>query len=143
VTLNIAIGMPLDMIDMLDNWARNPVGIPPPIHDDGPGLNIIDIDVYLWVCAITPKEGKDLFTKMLWGIFAAHSQWEQLVGVRWTKRSIESLRFATPNPFVWPGKPVDISEMYLATWLGHAGGVNPTFAWHRIEPYATTNSRAL
>jgi hypothetical protein len=27
--------------------------------------------------------------------------------------------------------------MYLATWLGHAGGFNPTFAQQRIEPYAT------
>jgi hypothetical protein len=30
VTFEIAVGMPLDMINMLDNWARNPVGIPPP-----------------------------------------------------------------------------------------------------------------
>jgi hypothetical protein len=99
-TFEIAVGTLLDMIDTLDNWARNPVGIPPPICNDGPGLNIIDVDVYLWVRAITPKEGKDLFTKMLWGIFAAPGQWEQLVGVRWTKRSIDSLRFTTPEPFV-------------------------------------------
>jgi hypothetical protein len=136
-TFEIAIGTPLDMIDTLDNWVRNPVGIPPPICNDGPSLNIIDINMYLWVRAITPKESKDLFTKMLWGIFAAPGRWEQLLGVRWTKRSIDSLRFATPKPFVWLGKPIDTSEMYLATWLGHIGGVNPTFAQHRIKPYAT------
>jgi hypothetical protein len=72
-TFEIAIGMPLNIINKLDNWARNPVGIPPPIRNDGPSLNIIDVDMYLWVCAITPKEGKDLFTKMLRGIFAAPS----------------------------------------------------------------------
>jgi hypothetical protein len=69
------------MIDMLDNWVRNPVGIPPPICDDGPGLNIIDVDMYLWVCTITPKESKDLFTKMLLGIFSTPGRWEQLVSV--------------------------------------------------------------
>jgi hypothetical protein len=143
VTFEITVGMPLNMINTLDNWARNPVGIPPPIRDDGPSLNIIDVDVYLWVRAITPKEGKDLFTKLLWGIFAAPGRWEQLVSVQWTKKSIDSLRFATPGPFVWPGKPIDTSEMYLTTWLGHAGGVNPTFARHRIEPYAACKQSSI
>jgi hypothetical protein len=36
---------------------------------------------------------------------------------------------------VWLGKPIDTSDMYLATWLGYTGGFNPTSSWQKIEPY--------
>jgi hypothetical protein len=33
--------------------------------------------------------------------------------------------------------------MYLATCLGHTGGVNPTFAWQRIELYAARKQSGI
>jgi hypothetical protein len=44
-TFEIAVGTPLNMLETLDNWARNPMGIPPPIRNDGPNLNIINVDM--------------------------------------------------------------------------------------------------
>jgi hypothetical protein len=64
-----AEGTPPDIINNLRQWVHNPAGIPPPVQDDGPGLNIQDMVIYLWVKKLLPK-GTLAFPKFLWNLFA-------------------------------------------------------------------------
>ena len=54
--ITILPSTPVDTQPMLRGWQLNPHGVPPAIHqEDDSTMHLLDVDVWMWVQAISPK----------------------------------------------------------------------------------------
>ena len=66
---------------MLSLWQHNPEGVPTAIRqEDGGSLNLSDVDIWMWLRAITPTKGV-MVRQHLMQLFSEASQWASLVDI--------------------------------------------------------------
>jgi len=131
----IDASLPSDVKGWIAQWAKNPVSVPRPVCEDMDGrLNLVDIDVWAWSKAITPKSQKEPFTTVLWDIFQTPGRWHTLVNeIRWPDPKCHLRDKMTT--WVWAPEATEVSPKFVAQWLGRYAGVMKEWAQAWIEPY--------
>ena len=130
---------PSNIKKWVTEWSMNPIGLPRPICQDKHGLlNQDDIDVWLWLQAITPEHNpKGAFDHALWPIFQQPGRWNMLVGgMSYASVIPDMLQVSMTACWAWPEGSVIADPEALAAWLGMYVGVTPTQAHFILEPYA-------
>ena len=137
-------GLPPDIQTWVGYWARNPEGIPRPIHEVHGLLLEEDINVWLWSRHVAPKQHRNEFLDVLWNIFVIPDAWAKLVADTWIVPTNQVLCDLPMDVFwEWPPQvtPRTLDSSHLARWLGQKAGVTPTRARQLLEPYADRRNR--
>jgi len=139
----INASLPSDVKGWIAQWAKNPISVPRPVREDTDSrLNLVDIDVWAWSKAITPKSQKEPFTAVLWDIFQTPGRWNTLVNeIRWPDPKCR-LQDKTTT-WVWVPGTTEVSPKFLAQWLGGYAGITQERAQTWIELYAPADPLAL
>ena len=72
---------PVDTQPLLRGWQLNPDGVPPAVcqEDDGT-MNLLDVDIWMWVQVIAPNVAAPTFKQVIWKLFQQPGHWAVLVG---------------------------------------------------------------
>ncbi|KIJ48129.1 hypothetical protein M422DRAFT_248309 [Sphaerobolus stellatus SS14] len=98
---------------VIQNFNRNPSGVPHQLHTEGAFINIDNAKVWHWVNLIKPKFCDAEAETLLQQIFSIVGQWEKLVAGQWKRND----------------------KAQFAYWRGCEAGVTPAFAQNKIKPY--------
>ena len=72
---------PVDTQPLLRGWQLNPDGVPPAVRQEDDGtMHLLDVDIWMWVQAITSKTATPTFRWMIWKLFQQPGQRAALVG---------------------------------------------------------------
>ena len=77
--IKIPATTPIDTLPLLRGWQVNPDGVPPAVcQEEDRSMNLLDIDIWLWVQIIAPSIAPVAFKRVLWRIFQEKCQWATL-----------------------------------------------------------------
>ena len=72
---------PVDTQPLLRGWQLNPDGVPPAVRqEDDSTMNLLDVDIWMWVQVIAPKVAAPTFKWVIWKLFQQPGYWAVLVG---------------------------------------------------------------
>ena len=126
--------LPTTLVDtqpLLRGWQLNPDRVPPAVcqEDDGT-MNLLDVDIWMWVQVIAPKVAAPVFKRVIWKLFQQPRQWAALVGNQRIPPPMgDTLRSSIRQPFDWgvhTASTVPIGE--LAVWLAEHAGITTEHA---------------
>ena len=122
---------------MVAQWQYNPEGVPATIQQDDDGsLNTSDVNIWMWLRAITPTKGVMVRQHIL-QLFSKAGQWVLLINMDnllapSSSKLCNSIQ-ATYEPGTQP--PSEIPMKNLARWLGKYAGMSYIHAV-QLEGYA-------
>ena len=128
---------PNDMEAMLSLWQHNPEGVPATIwQEDDSLLNLSDVDIWMWLRAITPTKSM-MVRQCLMQLFGEASQWASLVDISELPEPCNSkLCNSIQTEYKSGSQPsVDTPLKDLAIWLDKQAGVTLTCV-AKLEEYA-------
>ena len=128
-----------DMKAQLREWLHNPEGLPPAIREEEDGtLNISDVDVWMWVRSMQPKNNAAQFRELLWSVFGEVGYWATAVAGKAAPILVngDTMRASCTSTWKWTKSIHDVTRKELSTWLLAHGGVTQTRAKLILEPYA-------
>ena len=104
----------------------NPDGVPPAVHQEEDGsMNLLDVDIWLWMQMIAPSIAPVVFKRVLWKIFQEKGQWATLTkGITPPSPAGDTLRSSIKCQFDWGGhSPQDVGNKELADWVAVNAGI--------------------
>ena len=61
---------PTDTLPLLRGWQVNPDGVPPAVcQEEDRSMNLLDVDIWLWMQTVAPSIAPVVFKRVLWKIF--------------------------------------------------------------------------
>ena len=101
--MKILATTPADTLPLLRGWQVNPDGVPPAIHQEEDGLmNLLNVDIWLWMQTIAPSIAPVVFKWVLWKIFQEKGQWATLTkGITPPSLVGDTLRSSIKCQFDW------------------------------------------
>ena len=121
--------LPTTLVDtqpLLRGWQLNPDGVPPAIRQEDDGtMNLLDVDIWMWVQVIAPKVAAPVFKQVIWKLFQQPGQWAVLVGNHRIPPPMEvTLRSSIRQPFDWGAHTVSTVPIgELAVWLAEYASI--------------------
>ena len=124
--IKIPATTPTDTLPLLRGWQVNPDGVPPTICQEEDGsMNLLNIDIWLWMQTIAPSIAPVVFKWVLWKIFQEKGQWATLTkGITPPSPVGDTLRLSIKCQFDWGGhSPQDVGNEELADWVAVNAGI--------------------
>ena len=117
---------PVDTQPLLRGWQLNPNGVPPAIRQEDDGtMNLLDVDIWMWVQVIAPKVAAPTFKWVIWKLFQQLGHWAALVCNQHIPPLMgDTLWSSIRQPYEWgahTASTVPIGE--LAIWLAEYAGI--------------------
>ena len=117
---------PVDTQPLLRGWQLNPDRVSPAVRQEDDGtMNLLDVDIWMWVQVIAPKVAAPAFKWVIWKLFQQPGHWAALVGNQCIPPPMgDTLRLSIRRPFDWDthmASTVPIGE--LAIWLAEYAGI--------------------
>ena len=104
----------------------NPNRVPPAVcQEEDRSMNLLDIDIWLWVQIIAPSVAPVAFKQVLWRIFQEKGQWATLTtGITPPSPAGDTLRSSIKCQFDWRGcSPQEVGNEELADWVTVNAGI--------------------
>ena len=143
---NCAKAAPLFMIqqgitkvlaDIMQAWILNEFASPPAVRQLPDGtLNLHDIDFYIWMKKILPKEDMAVFKQAFRHLFMVPDWFNTLTNAKFHKDSSVNGCMHLNAPKNCPLLKHGIKQSELACWLREKAGLTAELAKQVIEPFA-------
>ena len=138
----VDVNTPDDIRRWIEEWSRNPIGMPRAIREEDQGrLNEDDLDIWLWYRSIVPKTHDSLFERIVWrDIFLILGRFTTLAGnhERLTPLLARLRDCPAGRCWAWPNDttPNAVPLECITHWLWTSAGVTTDRAQCWLEPYA-------
>ena len=118
-------------------WILNESAYPPAMRQLSDGtLNLHDVDFYIWMKNISPKEDASVFKQQFWHIFMVSNWFNTLTNAKFHKDSSvnEYMHlYALKN---YPPLKHGIKPSELACWLGEKARLTSELVKQVVKPFA-------
>ena len=117
-------------------WILNDSACPPAVRQLPDGmLNLHDVDFYIWMKNILPKEDAAIFKQQFWHLFTVSGWFNTLTNAKYSKDSSVNGFMHLYAPKRCPPLKHGIKQSELAWWLGAHPGLTSELTSQVVEPF--------
>ena len=133
----IPTGIAKELADTMQVWTLNESACPPVIRQlPDHTLHLHDVDFYIWLKKISPKEDSKVFKLQFWKLFTLNDWFKILTNDSFShKGSVNGCMRLNAHKKCPPLK-MDLEPSSLAQWLGDNAGLTTQLVEEVVEPYA-------
>ena len=117
-------------------WILSESACPPAMRQLPDGtLNLHNVDFYIWMKKILPKEDASIFKQQFWHLFTVPGWFHTLTNAEYRKDGSRNGCMHLSVPKRCPPLEHGIEEFKLAQWLKEKAGLTSELAKQVIEPF--------
>ena len=140
----IPTGITKELADTMQVWTLNESACPPAIRQlPDCTLHLHDVDIYIWLKKILPKEDSKVFKLQFWKLFVLNDWFKILMNDSFShKGSINGCMQLNAHKKCLPLE-TDLEPSSLTQWLGDNAGLTTQLDEEVMEPYAARRAEHL
>ena len=127
-------GIVKELADTMQAWVLNESACPPAMRQlPDSNLNLHDVDFYVWIKNILPKEDAAVFKQQFWHLFTVSNWSNTLTNAMFTKDDSVNRCMCLCALKKCPPLEHGIKQSELACWLGEKAGLTAELAKQAVE----------
>ena len=132
----IPTGIAKELADTMQVWTLNESAFPPAIRQlPDRTLHLHDVDFYIWLKKILPKEDSKVFKLQFWKLFALNDWFKILTNDSFSHKGNVNGCMRLNTHKKCPLLETDLEPSSLTQWLGDNAGLTTQLVEEVVKPY--------